>query len=909
MSIIKKTAKFSVFDIASSNRNNSSPILKEKATEIVIGGGKRVTLADFLQIGYSNAVVVLDEATLSAIDAELASQPGTSLPYQPSSSMLTATNYPKEYIRSAVLVKLVSLMQGKSGIRSEVIRSLADMLNEDNVPSLSSDEDAGRILADELSRFCSIYIKEAETIINGRFFLTGVVSLLAAATQNLAILLDPIAALSAEYFGADMDSFDFNVFEANRPHRGQITAATNLRLLLEGSRQLRSSAVARNDGQQSSSTAFKIIPQVNGSIQEGIQSVSKSLEIELNSIEEGPINQSKALVYAPVPALLSLETIIGMLKLIYSSSMERRSLISKASAIDSKRLPSSTGSTIEEAIQLIEAATRTLTDEVSFVLSEFKSMDSASLTVKDDVDADDAAADASNTNMKKDMKPKADDSKLTPEQLAKAEAKRKQKAEKAAQKAAEKAAKKQTGLKSLSLGAGTALIRQHLAQHLDSLSILINPFLASNTATATSLSVFTTNLLEQLNSKAMNKRKPKIAKGARDFTPDQMRIREEVFGIIRRVFKRHGGEEIDTPVFELKEILTGKYGEDSKLIYDLADQGGELLSLRYDLTVPFARFLAMNSVGNIKRYHIAKVYRRDQPQVQRGRYREFYQCDFDIAGSYAPMVPDAETITIATEILSELPAIGSFLMKLNHRVILDAVFELAGVPTDKFRTICSAVDKLDKLPWSEVKVEMIEKGITAEMADEIGKFVLQASAPGSDPRIFVQQLLDAKIFGEHQAALQALADLVILFNYLEAMGSLRYVSFDLSLARGLDYYTGVIYEIVLTDGTSQVGSISAGGRYDRLVGMFSASGSQTPCVGISIGVERIFAIMERKAEELKLFEESSIQVYVASIGDGYLANRMRVAQRLWKANIAAEFSYHPNPKFKVSRLFSSESDL
>ncbi|CAN0508338.1 unnamed protein product [Ectocarpus sp. 12 AP-2014] len=161
-------------------------------------------------------------------------------------------------------------------------------------------------------------------------------------------------------------------------------------------------------------------------------------------------------------------------------------------------------------------------------------------------------------------------------------------------------------------------------------------------------------------------RKPKIAKGARDFLPEQMRVREQAFTAIRNVFKRHGAVEIDTPVFELKETLTGKYGEDSKLIYDLADQGGELLALRYDLTVPFARYLALHGVGNIKRFHMAKVYRRDQPNVQLGRFREFYQCDFDIAGNYGLMVPDAEVLSVACEILSSLP-IGNFQIKLNHR--------------------------------------------------------------------------------------------------------------------------------------------------------------------------------------------------------------------------------------------------
>ena len=129
-------------------------------------------------------------------------------------------------------------------------------------------------------------------------------------------------------------------------------------------------------------------------------------------------------------------------------------------------------------------------------------------------------------------------------------------------------------------------------------------------------------------------------------TPLQMAIREKAFSIIKGVFQRHGAKEIDTPVFELKETLTGKYGEESKLIYDLQDQGGELLALRYDLTVPFARYVALNNESSIKRFHIAKVYRRDQPQMNKGRFREFYQCDFDIAGAYSLMIPDAEVLSV-----------------------------------------------------------------------------------------------------------------------------------------------------------------------------------------------------------------------------------------------------------------------
>lgn len=212
-------------------------------------------------------------------------------------------------------------------------------------------------------------------------------------------------------------------------------------------------------------------------------------------------------------------------------------------------------------------------------------------------------------------------------------------------------------------------------------------------------------------------------------------MREKIFSTIIGVFKKHGGITIDTPVFELKEILSGKYGEDSKLIYDLEDQGGEKCSLRYDLTVPFARFLAMNGkeYQNIKRYHIAKVYRRDQPAMTKGRMREFYQCDFDVAGTYDAMIPDSEILRVLSECLTALD-LGEFTIKINHRKILDGIFEVCGVPEDKIRTISSAVDKLDKLPWLEVRKEMTEdKGLDPKTADLIGEYV---QLKGKKKRLF-----------------------------------------------------------------------------------------------------------------------------------------------------------------------------
>jgi len=306
-----------------------------------------------------------------------------------------------------------------------------------------------------------------------------------------------------------------------------------------------------------------------------------------------------------------------------------------------------------------------------------------------------------------------------------------------------------------------------------------------------------------------------------------MAIRDKAFKIITEVFKKHGAVEIDTPVFELKETLMGKYGEDSKLIYDLNDQGGELLSLRYDLTVPFARFMAVNNLPSIKRYHIGKVYRRDNPQMSRGRYREFYQCDFDIAGpNYGKMIPEADVIKVVVEILTQLP-VGGFNIKLNHRLLLDAIVTISGIKDELYRTVCSSVDKLDKEEWETVKKELIEKGITEEQADKLWTFVQLKDKP----KALLEKLQANNDLVSNQKGKTALDEMAILFDYLEILSIDKYCTFDLSLARGLDYYTGLIYETVLTD-TDKVGSISGGGRYDNLVGMFS--GKQIPAVGVSI---------------------------------------------------------------------------
>ncbi|XP_068085983.1 histidine--tRNA ligase isoform X2 [Anabrus simplex] len=405
----------------------------------------------------------------------------------------------------------------------------------------------------------------------------------------------------------------------------------------------------------------------------------------------------------------------------------------------------------------------------------------------------------------------------------------------------------------------------------------------------------------------------KTPKGTRDYGPQQMALRSSVLEKIVTVFKRHGAETIDTPIFELKEVLTGKYGEDSKLIYDLADQGGEILSLRYDLTVPFARYLAMNKISNIKRYHIAKVYRRDNPAMTKGRYREFYQCDFDIAGQYDLMIPDVECVRVVSEILNSLK-LGDFIVKVNHRQLLDGVFEACGVPADKFRTICSAVDKLDKLSWEEVRQEMVqEKGLDSDVADRVGQLVRRSGGPE-----LVDELQKDEKLCSSKSAREGLEAMKLFLHYCELYGLQNQVRFDLSLARGLDYYTGIIYEAVLlgeekNDASGEgvgVGSIAGGGRYDNLVGMFDPRHKNVPCVGVSIGVERVFSVLEAKmASNNTKIRTTEVELYVASAQKNLLEERMKLCKELWDANIKVEHSYKKNPKLLAQLQYCEECGI
>lgn len=377
--------------------------------------------------------------------------------------------------------------------------------------------------------------------------------------------------------------------------------------------------------------------------------------------------------------------------------------------------------------------------------------------------------------------------------------------------------------------------------------------------------------LQRLFSTHISKMGPlKTPKGMRDIWPACQR--EEIMKTIAWIFRSHGARSLDTPVCELSETLTNKYGEDSKLIYDLKDQGGEQLSLRYDLTVPFARFLAQNKIQAISRYHIGKVYRRDNPSITKGRFREFFQCDIDFAGKFDTMMADAKCLKILCEILEQVNLPHKFCIKINHRQVLSGMFQICGVPAEKFKPICSSIDKLDKMPWDEVKQEMCKiKGLDETVADRIHYYVGKAGDLD-----LIDELLEGDL-GKNADAKKGLEELKTLYKHTNLMNVSDKVKFDMSLARGLDYYTGLIFEAVV-EGDVDVGSIAAGGRYDNLVSdLMENARFNVPIVGLSVGIERLFAILESSKGG------SSFDCCVGSIGDDeVLAYRYQIIDMLRK---------------------------
>jgi histidyl-tRNA synthetase len=367
----------------------------------------------------------------------------------------------------------------------------------------------------------------------------------------------------------------------------------------------------------------------------------------------------------------------------------------------------------------------------------------------------------------------------------------------------------------------------------------------------------------------------------RDFLPEDVRRREYVIGVIRRVYERYGFEPLETPAVENLDTLLGKYGDEgSQLIFKILKRGehektGEAdLALRYDLTVPLARVVAQHQAKLprlFKRYQIQPVWRADRPA--RGRFREFYQCDVDVLGSTSPVV-EAELCAAVSDALSEL-GFSEFVIRLNDRRVLTALLDVAGVDATLHGPALVALDKLDKIGADGVAGELAERGIAADAGGALLSYFDVRARADAKLRGCNDELerLEAAIGdGSGRAALESLRAIVAIVSGTRTADKIR---IDPSLARGLSYYTGTIMEVVVAD---LAGSLGGGGRYDNLIGMFS--GQEIPACGFALGLERILLVMTERGMFPPTVAMSPADVMVAMFDESAAANTLRVADHL-----------------------------
>ena len=383
--------------------------------------------------------------------------------------------------------------------------------------------------------------------------------------------------------------------------------------------------------------------------------------------------------------------------------------------------------------------------------------------------------------------------------------------------------------------------------------------------------------------------KPSIPKGTRDFGPAEMVGRNYIFNIVRSVFRKYGYQCIETPSMENLSTLLGKYGEEGdKLLFRIQNSGEKAAlapekGLRYDLTVPFARFVVQhqNEIAfPFKRYQIQPVWRADRPQ--KGRYREFYQCDADMIGSTS-LLNELELVQMIDMVFQRLAI--NVVVKLNNRKILAGLAEVSGQP-DKLVDITVAIDKIDKIGLDAVKQELTEKGLT-EQAIAVIEPVLTLSGTTAEKLARMRELLAAS-----ETGLKGLEEIGTLFSLIDGAGISQAVELDLSLARGLNYYTGAIFEVKALD--FAIGSICGGGRYDDLTGIFGLP--NTSGVGISFGADRIYDVLCG----LDLFPKdaaAAATVLFTNMGEREVAYSVPVAAALRKAGFACEI-YPDSAKLK-----------
>jgi len=385
-------------------------------------------------------------------------------------------------------------------------------------------------------------------------------------------------------------------------------------------------------------------------------------------------------------------------------------------------------------------------------------------------------------------------------------------------------------------------------------------------------------MTEQQPSKRPN---PRVLSGFRDFLPAQMRVRQQVTGILRGVFEGFGYEPLDTPTLEAIEVLQGKIGQDEKLLYHFTDHGGREVGMRYDLTIPLARVVAMHAndlVLPFKRYHMGPVWRADRPQ--RGRFREFWQCDADVVGTKS-VIADAEGVAIYNAVLAGC-GFTDYAIRVNHRAVLAALAPYAGLPEQDAVTLIRAIDKLDKIGPEGVKGEMMTHGIPEAAAERVLELV---SITGANDAVLAK--LNDLLKGM-PAAQAGLDDLAHLFDYAAALGVPEGKAvFVPALARGLDYYTGPVYETYVPEGG--VGSLGGGGRYDNLIG--ALGGRDLPATGISVGLERLLVVMEERG--MTGATGSVTQVLVAILPNDDPLPSLQLATALRAAGIRADVTLDP----------------
>ncbi|MBQ3173258.1 MAG: histidine--tRNA ligase [Alistipes sp.] len=405
--------------------------------------------------------------------------------------------------------------------------------------------------------------------------------------------------------------------------------------------------------------------------------------------------------------------------------------------------------------------------------------------------------------------------------------------------------------------------------------------------------------------------KPSIPKGTRDFSPEEMMRRTYIFDTIKSVFRLFGYAPLETPSMENLSTLLGKYGDEGdKLLFKIlnsGDYGAKLTEeelrqaskisekgLRYDLTVPFARYVVQHQnelVFPFKRYQIQPVWRADRPQ--KGRYREFYQCDVDVIGSKS-LLSEVELVDIVARVFRKLGI--SVTLKMNNRKILFGIAESIG-HADKMIDITVAIDKLDKIGLGNVKAELRERGIDDEAIDKLQP-ILELSGTNEEKLTKLSEVI-----GTSETGMLGIEEMRTIFSNVEKLGIGITPELDLSLARGLNYYTGAIFEVKAND--FQIGSISGGGRYDDLTGIFGMPGMSG--VGISFGADRIYDVMLG----LNLFPEDlacSTKVLFVNLGTAEEEASMRIISKLRDKGVAAEI-YPEAAKMKKQMEYANRRGI